>query len=129
MSLFVASLNSGSNGNCYYVGNDQEAVLVDAGISCRETERRMRRLGLNLSNVKAIFISHEHGDHIRGVEVLSRRYQVPVYITEKTLAYTKVDASLVNHFGTHESITIGGLSVKAFPKFHDAVDPHSFTIS
>ncbi len=55
MSLFITSLNSGSNGNCYYIGNDTEAVLIDAGISCRETERRMKRLGLSLSLVKAIF--------------------------------------------------------------------------
>ena len=78
MTLYIASLNSGSNGNCYYVGNDKEAVLIDAGIPCRETERRMRRLGLSLSTVKGIFISHEHDDHIRGLEVLSKRYQIPV---------------------------------------------------
>jgi glyoxylase-like metal-dependent hydrolase (beta-lactamase superfamily II) len=77
MSLFIASLNSGSNGNCYYVGNESEAVLIDAGISCRETERRMKRLGLSMDNVKAIFISHEHGDHISGVAVLAKRYNLP----------------------------------------------------
>ncbi|HEV9036669.1 MAG TPA: MBL fold metallo-hydrolase, partial [Puia sp.] len=59
MTLFIASLNSGSNGNCYYIGNEEEAVLVDAGLSCRETERRMLRLGLPIGRVKAIFISHE----------------------------------------------------------------------
>ncbi|WP_202106859.1 MBL fold metallo-hydrolase, partial [Escherichia coli] len=59
MSLFIASLNSGSNGNCYYVGNSEEAILIDAGLSCLETEKRMKRLGLSLSKVKAIFISHE----------------------------------------------------------------------
>ena len=74
MTLFAASLNSGSNGNCYYIGNGRESVLIDAGIPCRETERRMRRLGLSLTSVKAIFISHEHDDHIRGLEVLSKRY-------------------------------------------------------
>ena len=69
MSLFIASLNSGSNGNSYYIGNDNEAVLVDAGISCRETEIRMKRLGLSIEKVKAIFISHEHKDHITGLSV------------------------------------------------------------
>jgi phosphoribosyl 1,2-cyclic phosphodiesterase len=58
MGLFITSLNSGSNGNCYYLGNDNEAVLVDVGISCREVEARMKRLGLEISRVKAIFISH-----------------------------------------------------------------------
>src|SRR4051812_44823616 len=67
MSLSITSLNSGSNGNCYYVGNEQEAVLVDAGISCREIERRMKRLGPSMQKVKAVFISHEHSDHIRGL--------------------------------------------------------------
>jgi phosphoribosyl 1,2-cyclic phosphodiesterase len=53
MALFITSLNSGSNGNCYYIGNDTEAVLVDAGISCRETEKRMHQLGLSMNKVKA----------------------------------------------------------------------------
>ena len=66
MALFITSLNSGSNGNCYYIGNSEEAVLIDAGISCRETEKRMQRLGLSMNKVKAIFISHEHSDHISG---------------------------------------------------------------
>jgi len=56
MCLYIASLNSGSNGNCYYIGNDNEAVLIDAGLSCRETEKRMKRLGLLIKNVKAVFI-------------------------------------------------------------------------
>ena len=66
MPLYLASLNSGSNGNCYYIGSETEAVLIDAGISCRETERRMDRLGLSVNTVKAIFITHEHTDHTRG---------------------------------------------------------------
>jgi phosphoribosyl 1,2-cyclic phosphodiesterase len=58
MSLYITSLNSGSNGNCYYIGNEREAVLIDAGISCRETEHRMSRLGLSIRNIRAIFITH-----------------------------------------------------------------------
>src|SRR5947209_5371992 len=85
MSLFIASLNSGSNGNCYYIGNEHDAVLVDAGISCRETERRMLRLGLSMQKVRAIFISHEHSDHISGVTVLAKKYQLKVYITPQTM--------------------------------------------
>ncbi|HYC86331.1 MAG TPA: MBL fold metallo-hydrolase, partial [Chryseosolibacter sp.] len=85
MSLHVCSLNSGSNGNCYYVGNRETAILIDAGISCRQTEKRLKRLGLNIRKVKAIFVSHEHGDHICGLFALTKKYQLPVYITEKTL--------------------------------------------
>ncbi|HXB09508.1 MAG TPA: MBL fold metallo-hydrolase, partial [Puia sp.] len=131
MTLFIASLNSGSNGNCYYIGNDQEAVLIDAGLSCRETERRMRRLGLPLARVKAIFISHEHDDHIRGLEILSRRYQLPVYITAPTLEQCRFppDPPLIKSFREDETVTIGGLSVLAFSKAHDASDPYSFLVS
>lgn len=130
MSLFITSLNSGSNGNCYYVANDNEAVLVDVGLSCKETEKRMTRLGLSMDKVKAIFISHEHADHIRGVEVVSRKHKIPVYINKKTLNNSglKLDEDLIRSFA-HETISIGDLSVIAFPKNHDAVDPYSFVVS
>lgn len=82
--LSIASLNSGSNGNCYYVGNDVEAVLVDVGITCREVEKRMKRLQLPVTRLKAIFVTHEHGDHILGVSKLSKKYKLPVYISEQT---------------------------------------------
>jgi phosphoribosyl 1,2-cyclic phosphodiesterase len=131
MSLYTASINSGSNGNCYYVANEREAVLIDAGISCRETEKRMNLLGLSVKKVRAIFISHEHSDHINGVEVLSRKYSIPVYITKGTLkgSRLKLEKDLVNDFTAYEKVSIGGLSVLAFPKFHDAADPHSFLVS
>ncbi len=131
MSLCITSLNSGSNGNCYYVGNDTEAVLIDAGISCRETERRMKRLGLDIHKVKAIFVSHEHTDHISGIPTLARKYSLPVYITPATLQYGRLmlDSSLVTGFKAFEPVIIGGLSVIAFPKIHDASEPHSFMVS
>jgi phosphoribosyl 1,2-cyclic phosphodiesterase len=131
MSLITAALNSGSNGNCYYVGNGREAVLVDAGLSCRETEKRMNRLSLNIQKVKAIFISHEHSDHIKGVEVLSKKYKIPVYITEKTLkgGRLKFPSELIQSFQDRNPISIGELTITPFSKSHDAVDPYSFTIS
>ncbi|NBP70315.1 MAG: MBL fold metallo-hydrolase [Cytophagia bacterium] len=130
MALFAASLNSGSNGNCYYVGNANEAVLVDVGISCREVEKRMKRLGLSPKQVKAIFVSHEHGDHIHGVPALAAKFEIPVYITEAT--YRAANLSLakteVRSFVANQSITIGALQVTPFLKQHDAVDPHSFIV-
>jgi phosphoribosyl 1,2-cyclic phosphodiesterase len=131
MSLFITSLNSGSNGNCYYIGNDSEAVLVDAGISCRETEKRMSRLGLTMTKVKAIFISHEHIDHIRGVTVLAKKYRLPVYITNSTLTHggLVLDEQLVMSFNAYEPVQVGALSITAFPKHHDASEPHSFIVA
>lgn len=131
MSVYIASLNSGSNGNCYYISNGKEAILIDAGISCKETEKRLRRLGLSLLNVKAIFISHEHIDHIKGVPVLSKRYNIPVYITAKTLQNSRfaLDSNLVRELKANDTVNIDGMDVVAFSKLHDAIEPHSFTIS
>lgn len=131
MSLFTASLNSGSNGNCYYIANQNEAVLIDAGISCKETEMRMKRLNLSMKKVKAIFVSHEHTDHIKGVAGISKKYKLPVYITANTLKrrHIRVKEHLLHPFKSYEPISIGGLTVTGFPKFHDAGDPHSFIVS
>lgn len=131
MSLYLSSLNSGSNGNCYYVGDGKDAVLVDAGISCRETEQRMARSGLRMEDVKAVFISHEHTDHTRGVERISRKYGIPVYITAATYRSSRlrIDPGLMQSFSAGQPVQAGSLTVLPFPKWHDAAEPHSFIIT
>ncbi|NEU08313.1 MBL fold metallo-hydrolase [Flavihumibacter sp. R14] len=131
MSLSIASLNSGSNGNCYYIGNATDAILVDAGISCRETEKRMQRLGLSMQLVKAIFISHEHSDHIKGLCTLAKKYNLPVYISPGTLLNCpfNLDPVLIRNLNVNVPVIIGSLTVQAFNKIHDAFDPHSFMIT
>ncbi|SOD13256.1 MBL fold metallo-hydrolase [Pedobacter xixiisoli] len=131
MSLYITSLNTGSNGNCFYIGNDEDAVLIDAGLSCKETEARLTRLGLTMHKVRAIFISHEHSDHIKGLPVLAKKYQLPIYITAKTHLGGRqiLPAHLVYAFSSTLPIQIGSLQVTAFTKLHDAAEPHSFTIS
>src|SRR5690606_3359760 len=108
-----------------------DAILVDAGISCREVEKRMNRLGLELKKVKAIFVSHEHSDHIKGIVVLSKKFQIPVYITAPCLQNSRlnIEPHLVRPFNGFEKICIGNLCITAFPKHHDACDPYSFMIS
>ncbi len=129
--LFIASLNSGSNGNCYYVGNHNEAILVDAGISCRETEKRMLRLGLSMQKVKAIFISHEHSDHIKGLCTLAAKYNLPIYINPGTLAACRLSLrqDLIRHLQSGREVQIGSLLVTGFPKLHDASEPYSFVVA
>lgn len=131
MAIYTASLNSGSNGNCYYIGTSTEAILVDAGLSCRETEKRMKQLGLAMDKVRAIFISHEHTDHIKGVNQLSAKYELPVHISRKTLLHCPVGIRqhLVRNIADDESVSIGQLTVHAFNKRHDAADPFSFSIT
>jgi Metal-dependent hydrolases of the beta-lactamase superfamily I len=131
MSLYISSLNTGSNGNCFYVGTEQEAILIDAGISLREINRRMNRLNLDIQKIKAVFITHEHTDHTRGLLSLLKKYPVPVYITTSTLQNSRIylQPNLVRSFTAYNPIQIGGLTISAFPKWHDAVDPHSFQVS
>ena len=131
MSLQVCSINSGSNGNCYYIGNDQDAVLVDAGLSCRETEKRMNRLQLDMNRVRAIFISHEHSDHITGLPGLVKKYRLPVYINKRTYASLTVplQQDQVIDLRENHQYVFGEIKVVAFSKFHDAADPFSFTIT
>lgn len=130
MSLFIASLNSGSNGNCYYVGNHQEAVLIDVGISCREVEKRLKRLNLELSKIKAVFISHEHSDHIKGLRVFSKKHRIPVFISEKTMGGCRfvLTDSPVHPLDYLQSVYVGEIRVTPFTKCHDAADPCSFLV-
>ncbi len=129
MSLQIASINSGSNGNCYYVGNATNAVLIDIGIAARNVEKRMKQIGLDIKKVKAIFISHEHGDHISGLSTLAHRHSLPIYITDATARNIKLIKHLSKPFAANNSIEIGNLIVTPFSKQHDAADPHSFNIS
>jgi len=130
MPLFISSIASGSNGNCYYIGNGDEAILVDAGISCREVEKRMARQGLSMQRVKAIFVSHEHTDHVRGLSTLANKYQLPVFLTEGTRKACKlaIPERLLHPLTDLQTISIGDLAITSFRKYHDAADPHSFII-
>ena len=130
MPLNIASLNSGSNGNCYYIGHGNEAILVDAGLSCMETEKRMRQLKLSMRSVKAIFISHEHTDHVKGLSTLANKYKLPVYITPATAAGSmRMIRHLSVPFKAGVTVQVGALAITPFTKQHDAADPHSFIIS
>lgn len=130
MALYFTSINSGSNGNCYYVGNENEAVLIDVGLTCKEVELRINRLGLSIDKIKAIFISHEHSDHIKGLSVFAKKHHLPVYISTPTYKSSRLILNEENVFPISHSqqIKIGSLNIFAFSKFHDAADPYSFTV-
>jgi phosphoribosyl 1,2-cyclic phosphodiesterase len=129
MSLQIASINSGSNGNCYYVGNESTAVLIDVGISGTQTVKRLKALGLNSQIIKAIFISHEHTDHVLGANTLAAKFKIPVYSslgTARRLQHAL--KSIIVPFETNNTIRINDLEIIPFLKKHDAHDPHSFVV-
>lgn len=129
--LKICALASGSNGNCYYVGNTHGALLIDAGVSCRELIKRAEILGINLHEIDGILVTHEHTDHIRGVEQLVKRFGIPVFITRSTLAHAHLllDKRSVHFIDLDMKLTIGVFEVDIFSKIHDAADPASFMIS
>jgi phosphoribosyl 1,2-cyclic phosphodiesterase len=126
----ICALASGSNGNCYYIGNQHGAVLIDVGISTRQLMQRFSSAGLTPAKVKAIFVSHEHSDHSRGVQVLSKRLAIPVYMTSRTYyAMPRPHRpDYVQFFNPGEMVNTGSFVVHTLLKNHDAAEPCSFRI-
>lgn len=131
-SLSLCVLASGSKGNAIFVGNGTTAILVDAGLSGIEIQRRMDSAGLDITTLKAIVVSHEHSDHVRGVGVMSRRYKLPVYMspgTEQAAQSQLGRLHAVHHFEIGKSFVINSLTLHPFATSHDAHDPAGFTIT
>ena len=132
VAISLCMLASGSKGNCIHVSAGNKALLVDAGLSGREIERRMRQRDLSPDHLQAIVVTHEHTDHIRGVGVLARRYGLPVYISGETeCAGRPILGKLPRscHFHPGTPFVIPPFSIHPFNVSHDAVDPVGFTIS
>lgn len=127
----VCVLASGSKGNAIYVSDGATSVLIDAGLSAIETERRLHSRGIDPKDLDAIVVSHEHGDHIRGVGALSRRYQLPVHINAPTFAHARAQLGTLYEtvkFSSGNSFCIGNLCLQPFSVSHDASDSVGFTI-
>ncbi|MBC2737439.1 MAG: MBL fold metallo-hydrolase [Desulfobacteraceae bacterium] len=132
LTVSLCMLASGSKGNCIHISAGDRSLLVDAGLSGREIERRMRQRDLSPDNLLAIVVSHEHADHIRGVGVLARRYGLPVYMSGETeCAALPVIGKLPRtcHFHPGKAFTIPPFTIHPFHVSHDAVDPVGFTIA
>lgn len=128
----ICILGSGSSGNSIYVESGGFSLLVDAGLSRRDLQGRLSSLGLSLSGIRAILISHEHHDHIRGLEGLCKNHHIPVYANRST-AVTLIEKgildSAITFFKTGIPLTLGPCTVHPFSVPHDASDPVGFVIA
>jgi phosphoribosyl 1,2-cyclic phosphodiesterase len=130
--ITLCMLSSGSKGNSIYISDGATSVLIDAGLSGIEIERRMKSKGLSPENLDAIIVSHEHADHIHGVGVLSRRFAVPVYISRKTYKAALPFLGKIEEIRTFEcgfGFNIENVSFHPFSVSHDAEDTSGFTVS
>ena len=127
LSPFVfCSFASGSSGNCYYVGKQDEGVLVDAGISAQQIVKYLAQNDLSMDNIRAILITHDHIDHVKGLEVLTNKHPVPIYAHSDCLtgiaeghATKKVDQKLFHEIETLQPFELCGITIEAFPVMHD----------
>lgn len=128
--MWFASLGSGSKGNATLVRTADTLLMVDCGFSMRETTRRLAALDVQAEQIDAILVTHEHGDHCAGVASLSRRFQIPVYLTHGTAGTGRCDGShSLLCFNSEDSFAIGSLQVKAVTVPHDAAEPCQFRLS
>ncbi len=126
----VCLLASGSRGNSAFIEADGYRLLVDVGLSGRETEKRLATLGIAGDDLHGILVSHEHHDHVGGIGPLARRFQLPVHIDRQTHAALpklgKIDQ--LQHFSAGDEFSCSGLRIKTFSTTHDAINPVGFVI-
>jgi len=127
----ISALASGSSGNCFYIQNANSAILIDAGITAKQIVTRLNSLNLSPDKIKAIFITHEHSDHIRGADVFARQFGVPIYATKKTIESCTICANpgLLIPIKNNETINIGKMQIQAFTKSHNCADPVAYSIT
>ena len=125
----VSVLASGSNGNCFFFQGNGAGFLIDVGISTKQICQRLVNIGKHISDIKGVFLTHEHVDHVRGIQVLTKRFQIPVYLSQGTFNGLKVnvDPEVVNIISDGEIIELNDCKIRAFKKSHDAQEPLSFT--
>ena len=133
MSVKLCVLASGSSGNSTYVASNQTRILIDAGLSAKQTELRLASVNTHISEIDAICISHEHSDHTNGIRILSKRYQIPIYTnyaTAKMLNKNDKGNNLkFNLFESGSTFSIGNFILESFKIPHDASEPVGFCIS
>lgn len=133
MAINFCSLSSGSSGNCYYLGNESAGILIDAGISAGAVRKFLKELGIPFNTIMGVLVTHNHTDHTRGLEVLSRRHNLPIYTTERIRKSIisnnkRIQVSSFREINLEQRANIAGLDIEAFPVSHDAPETVGFHI-
>ena len=136
--MFVCPLFSGSSGNATYVASGSTRILVDCGVSCRAIENELKKLDVAFSSISAILVTHAHCDHIKGLEVASKRFRVPIYASEGTwnvllgeYRVTSVKKENIRTFrsvGEKKPLDLGDVQARFFPTPHDAKDSVGYVL-
>jgi phosphoribosyl 1,2-cyclic phosphodiesterase len=132
----ITVLGSGSSGNCTLIETEKTAILVDAGLSCRQITQRLASIGRSVDNVAGIVVTHEHSDHVAGLTVLCKQREIPVYANRHTAENVRLDANgngVVPRiswrlFSNGSAFSIGDLTIESFSVPHDAQDPVGFVV-
>ena len=129
--LNLISLFSSSKGNCTYICSETTKILVDIGVSTKRLVEALNSLNVNPEEIQGILITHEHSDHIKGIKVFSKKYNVPVFASKRTwpsLVSLEIKDTLKNEFEPSGKFSIGDIDVLPFSIPHDAIDPCGFNL-
>jgi phosphoribosyl 1,2-cyclic phosphodiesterase len=133
MKLNFCSLSSGSSGNCYYLGNEFHGILIDAGISANTIRRFLKDMDISMQTISGVLITHNHIDHIRGLELLTRKNTLPAFTTHKIwesiqTQQKKVSPDCIREIPLRQKFHLAGFDIEAFPVCHDAPETIGFHI-
>lgn len=131
--LKFCSLYSGSTGNSLFVQSDKSKILIDAGESCKKIEEALNNINIDIKDIDAILVTHEHSDHIKGIGTISKKYDIPIYANNNTWdnmqnQKSKISLDNIKNFNNNTKFTIKDLTINPFSIPHDASDPCGFNI-
>lgn len=134
MKLKFCSLSSGSSGNCYYIGNEFHGILIDAGISATSIRRFLKQMDVSMQSIMGVLITHNHVDHIRGLEVLTRKNHLPAFTTHNVwrsilTPYVKITGDCIREIPIQQKFHLSGFDIEAFPVSHDAPETIGYHIN
>ena len=127
------SLYSGSSGNSLYVETENTRLLIDAGVSSKKIESALTNLDVDPASINGILVTHEHSDHVQGLGTFAKKFNLPIYVNQKTLdampkQRDKIKEENINNIKIEEKFEIGDLQIKPFSIPHDAANPCGFNI-